>query len=371
LVALLLGVGVIALFATACGGSDEESAEAEGPAANVAQAEQRVRESMKPTGFAAPGDPIDVSEVEGSEVWFIGATLAIPFVAEVAASFEEAAEVAGMIPSVCDGKGQVQDWNRCMNQALTSGADAIAIQAIDPRFIEQPLQRAQEMGIPVIESGVRPLEEEVPETIYGNVNPDLAAVMGRLADYAIWQSEGDVHALFVIDPTIDIWNSFLELLQAQFDRVCPRCELTVLEFDVAQLATDLPRKITTELRRDPSINWIIPPFGGAVVHAIEGMRAADALDRVRLVALDGIAANLDLIREGEVLEADIMLAIAWHGWAQIDLIARALLEEPKLNARINQRFLTEQNLAPTNDVDEILGMEPPFRDQFRRLWGVE
>lgn len=361
-------VCVMAIAAWGCGGdSNGEGEETPTGASNRDEAGARVQNAMEPPEFIPPGGPIDVTSLKGKSLWYIAVSLGIPYVADCASGLEEAAKEVGVEVTTFDGKGQLAEQSKGVELAIARGADVIVLQAIDPRLIAGPLEKAGNASIPVIDSGSRDADAPKPETIWGNAEHYGKQYKQLMVDYAIAETEGDVHGVYLFDPVIEPWIYHGEAMQEELAELNPSGTLELVEYSLAN-PQELLGKVNTTLTRNPEINWIFPAFDGAVVAIIQAMRQADVVGDVRLVGCDGVAANLDLVRAGDVQESDIALPAMWFGWAEMDLAARAMLGEEPTMAIVPFRFVTAENLPPTNDYDTI--METDFREEFRKLWGL-
>lgn len=365
----------IAILASSCAEAADDSAPAAGggedAAANVSEARELVEEAMEDPAFTQPTEPFDMSQNRGKTVWFISPTLGLPIQRDIIAGYEEAAEVAGINVRVWDGKGLPAEQNKGIQQAIAQGADGIHIQAIDPGLVDGSLEDAAEADIPVIESQNREPDEPVPSPIFGQTTFSFAGAGKLLADYVIANSDGQANVLYFNDPEFPALIAQEKGVKSEFERLCPDCTLEIQHFRVATFQTELPSTVATLLRRHPDTDWIIVCFDGAVVFVEQGVRSVPgAEENVRLVSADAVEDNLKAIRAGRTIqEADVGLPLNWFGWANLDLLGRAMLDETAVRSvELPVRFLTEENL-PASDDD--LFVSANWREEYKRLWGIE
>lgn len=372
----VLALLAFAVGVAACGSDDESSggngggSEGSGAAdAAVDEAQARVEAAMEVPSFEAQGEPFDMSKASGKTVWFIAPAMALPFVAAIADAFEEAAGEAGMEAVIFDGKGQVNEWNKGVQQAVSQGADGIHLQAIDPALVSGPLKQAVADGIVITDSQNGNPDDSVPDGLFGHVGFSFDEIASLQSDYIIWQGEGQAQVVLVTDPKFPALQAHRESLEAEFAEKCPDCGFSVEETDVATMAQQLPQAVQTLVRREPDTDWIISGFDGAASFIEQGLRGGSATE-IRLIGADAVTANLEGIRSGSLIqETDVGPPPEWQGWAEIDLQGRALAGEPPSNSTVPVRFFTEENLEGTSG-DNVFG-DPPFREEYRSLWGLD
>lgn len=364
---------ILAFAATACGSEEsEQPAGSEGSAAeagsSVAAAQERVQAAMEPPVFEAPGGEFDMSQNAGKTVWFIAPAMSLPFVASIAEGFQEAAETAGMKAVVFDGKGNVTEWNKGVQQAVNQGADGIHLQAIDPALVSGPLEQAIDKGIVVIDGQNGDPDAPTPDGLFGHATFSFTDTSKRLADYIISQSNGAANVAMLTDPKFPALEIRRKAIEEQFAAECPDCTFSAEDVDVATIAQRVPQTVQTLLSREPDTTWIISAFDGMVSFIEQGLRDAGKED-VRVIGADAVAQNLEAIRDGNTMqEADVGPPLAWQGWGQVDLLGRALAGEEPLNAEIPTRFFTKENLEGTT-AETFFG-DTPFKDEYQALWGM-
>lgn len=369
-----------ALALTACGDDDSGASGADDTAATVAddaaagggelvaEAKAAVEEAMGEPAFDAAGAPFDMASNEGKTIWFISPSQAVPYTAAVSKGAEEAAKAAGMRLVVFDGKGRVSEWNKGIQQAVSQQADGIILQAIDPRLVSGAIARAESAGIPIVDSDNGDSDEPLTDGVDAHVTVDYTGIGARWAQYIASEADGEPTKVAVFyDPAFHADQNKIDGLSAELERLCPDCELIVERFAVATFAQDLPGRVQNVLRREPDIGWLVAGFGAQVRYIIQGMRQGGA-DDVRLVAVSAEPENLELIEDGEMLEADIGVPTDWLGWAQVDELGRLMAGADPAGQRIPVRLFTAENLAQAGD--QLYGAID-FRSEFRSGWTAE
>lgn len=336
----------------------------------VAIARQRIEAAMQMPTWQPPGEPIDMASLAGKKVWVLSSTLAVPFVANIVNGVTEAAEVAGWETTVVDGQGDVARWNSSLAQAVSQRADAVISVAASPELMQTQMQKALDAGIPVIDVLTADKASELVPGTFAHVSISFYD-SGRLqADYVIMDSNGAASVLILGDNEFPGEVSRVQGMRDEFAELCPACKVTVQDNQVADLATKLGALTQTLVRRDPSINYVMPTYDAQAIYVVPALKQAGFADRVKVVSADAVSSNLDWTAANDVQVADIGSPDTWTGWASVDMIARAMLGMPAVDAGIPLRMFTAENLQglDTTNQDELFGGN--FRDEYRTLWGL-
>jgi ABC-type sugar transport system substrate-binding protein len=369
---------VLSGLAAGCGG-DDETAPAETTAAAttaaasvdcVAEATAGAEAATAAKEFTAPGDAYDISVNKGKSVWIIAAALSIPFNANQAKGSEEAARAAGMEPTVIDGKGNVTSWNAGLDQAVGQGADGILLQGVDPKLVSGGLEKAKAKGIPVIDTfNGAPADELVPGTLahvtasYHNSGRDLARWI--LAD-----SGCKANTLMFGAPAFAVELDIAEGFEAEYKRLCPDCKLRTHDInDFAQLETELFSETQSALRRDPEVNYIFGTFDGMVTFILPALEQLKS--EVKVVSHDGVAENLQLVRDGKQAADGALPPLEVIGWAGIDQIGRAMADLPFEGWTVPDRVVDTASIPASDDAFSVFPDWQGYQSEFKQLWGLE
>src|SRR5579883_64098 len=116
----------------------------------VATAKALVRKEEAPQEWKKPGPAFDASKAKGKTVWYISLSLSIPFQQNILKGVQDAMAATGNKVVAFDGKGQVSEYARGIEQAVSQKADAIIIAGISSTQLAAPINDAGKAGIPVI-----------------------------------------------------------------------------------------------------------------------------------------------------------------------------------------------------------------------------
>jgi ribose transport system substrate-binding protein len=373
-----LGVTAVAVGTAlaACGSTTPSgpgaSAGTGGKAAAPGQAAARAavaKAKAMPAFHANP--PLDMGRLRGKKITVLASTLAVPFVANIAKGAKEAAGELGWKATVVDGKGSVTEWSRVVHQAVSQKADGILTVGASPAQMKPAVAAAKAAGIPVVDTLTADQKRDplVPGT-FAHTSISFYD-SGRLqADYVIAHAPADAHVLILSDNEFPGEVTRVQGMRREFAKLCPGCELTVQDTQVASIGTELQRTTQTLLRRDPKITWVLPTYDAQAIYVVPGIKSAGKAGTVKVVGSDAVSANLGLVAKGDVQVADVGEPDTWSGWAGVDMMGRALAGQDPVEPRIPLRLFDKANVAglDTNDAGALFGSG--FRDEYKKVWGL-
>jgi ribose transport system substrate-binding protein len=375
---VLLGtvaVAVISLTVSSCSSSSSSSAAAPTSAAPSAtsgsdQAKAKIAAlSGAPTFAANPS--FNMGSLKGKNIVILTATLAVPFVANIAKAVQEAAGVVGWKATVVDGKGSITEWSRVVQQAVSQKVDGIITIGASPAQFKPAVAAAQAGGIPVVDTltADQALDPLVPGT-FSHVSISFHDSGALQADYVIANGAPDAHVLIFGDNEFPGEVARVQGMQEEFTKLCPGCQVTVQDTQVGKMATDLGSTAQTLLRRDPLIAWVLPTYDAQGLYIVPAIKAAGLATKVKVVGSDAVSSNLDLVAKGDVQVADVGEPNAWSGWAAVDMLGRALTKGQPVPPNIPLRVFTTSNMAGLNTQDESSLFGGAFRDEYKKVWGL-
>ncbi len=364
-----LGLGLLAgCSSTGSPGSGGSTAGTDGAGQKTAAAAVAAAEKLP--AFES-NSPIDMGKLKGKNVLILTSTNAVPFVANIAKGAAEAAGVVGWTSQSVDGKGSVTEWSRVINQAVSQKVDGIITVGASPAQFKPAVAAAKAAGIPVVD--VLTADQEKDPLVDGTFSHVSISFYdsGRLqADYVIANGAPDAHVLVFGDNEFPGEVTRVQGMKDEFAKLCPKCQVTVQDTQVATLGTTLQSTTQTLLTRDPKTAWILPTYDGQGLYIVAGVKAAGKASGVKVVGSDAVASNLELVQKGDVQVADIGEPDVQSGWAGVDMIARAMLGEKPGKPNIPLRMFTKDNLKglDVNDSGSLFG--DTFRTEYKKTWGL-
>lgn len=376
--------GLLMVGVTACGEDSSDSgggtsAGTDGgaeTASGVAEAEELLREAEKPVQFEPPGEPFDTSGLGGKKIWYISYSQSIPYEVRLTDGLAEAAESVGAEATAFDGKFDVTQYGRGLEQAVQANADVIILGGIEPKLVAPGIKAAKKAGIPVIATdtqdpgAVQPPHEGVVATATHSYS--IPAKME--AQFVVADSKGEAKVIFLKSSDLGNISDISEkAFTEEMARLCSECEVEVVDVPGAQW-DQLTTKTASLLRRNPDVNYYVPFLDGMVPLSIPGVTSAGAGDRVKIVSFNASDAPMAELAKGNIVAADVGNPNVLQGWGVADQAFRVIAgEEPVDDIGMPFRIFTERNI---DDIDldapesEWYGVGD-FESDYKQLWGVQ
>lgn len=344
-------------------------ADSGGDPACVSQASETVDGAKQLIEFVAPDEGFDMASNEGKTIWTFPTSMQNEFMASIAKGVDKAGTSAGLNVEIWDGKDDVSVQNRGVSQAVAQGADGIILQSISPTVVSGPLEEAFDAGIPVIDL-FNSNPDDPLNGLFSHVTADFTKVGGVLASYVLADTECTANTLVLGTATsFELLTHQLNGIRDTYESLCPDCKFAYHDLNSATLATDGPRTVQNLLRRDPEVDWVIAQFdflAGLLVPAIQEIGMGD---EVKVIGHDGLPANLEYVRQGDVQNVDVAFPpTEYLGYLLFDEIGRAMAGEDSGNVVVPSQLFDGENIAPTDDA-----LFPEFGDYqsaFEELWGL-
>jgi ribose transport system substrate-binding protein len=361
---------VAALVALAACGSGTTPQQGTASAAGVQEAARKIDQAAMLPRFSPPGTPVAMSSLQGKRVWVMTSTLTVPFVADIAKGTMEAAQIVGWKAQLVDGKGSVTEWNRILGEAIGQKVDAVISIAASPEVMKTQMAAARSAGIPVIDVLTADKDAPLVPGTFAHVSISFYRSGQLQADYVVARSKGKANVLIFGDNEFPGEVTRVKGMQDEFKQLCPACKVTVQDTQVGKLGTDLGPETQTLLRRDPSIDWVLPTYDAQAIYIVPAIKQANLQSRVKVVGSDAVPSNLDWTAKQDVQVADVGEPDVWTGWAAVDEMARAMLGMPSVDENIPLRMFDSSNLQNVSTSDENQLWGGSFRAEYRKLWGV-
>lgn len=351
----------------------------QGSGANVAEATKLAEAIMKPVTFKAPGPAIPVgTSLKGKTVKFI-APVDNQFSETAGKAMQAAGAVAGVSVQTDYAAATLSQIQSAINSAIIEKVSAIVILSVPPAAIAQPIKDAISHGIPVMVTGAHePGALDSTEKSLG-VKADVTgcySCAGRaMADFAVMQSKGNVHALFINSPDIGVSNDEAKAFASELKQLCSTCTTQQVDVPVADWATQMTSTVASALAAHPDINYIAPVFDTMEAFTTPAVKAANELDKINMVSFNASEAQMKEMQTGAkpTWVADGGYDLTWWGWLMMDDVYRAMLNKPTVpSPAVPLRFFTHASVKSFNvsgSQDPWYG-NPQYVSGFKKLWGI-
>jgi ribose transport system substrate-binding protein len=287
----------------------------------------------------------------------------------------KAAAAIGWQERTFDGGGTPTSQNSQILNAVSWGANVIALIAITPSAVQTGLAAAQKAGITIV-SGSSGLSSPNP-TITApagqvwpafDVSPDYRKVGQNIANWIIADSNGTANVAVYGDQEFDSINGQEAGLVPTL-KSCTTCTVSpVMYFTATQIASSLGPETVSYLRTHPNVNYIYSGYDPPAAAQVQAIANAGMAHNVKIASVLGNSQNLQYIRNGEVQAADAAYDNTYMGFAIVDQTIRLLDKQPlaqPVGENLPFQVVTKSNLG-TN----LTSWTAPFayQDQFIKLW---
>jgi ribose transport system substrate-binding protein len=372
---VLCTLAAVALALVAAGVA---GARVQADANGVAVASRMVAQAEAPAKWLGPSAKLDVAKLRGKSIWYINLDQSIPHLATIGNSLAEAAAKAGVKVVQFDGKSQVKEWSRGVQQAIAAKADVIVPLAVPLNAISAPLDDARKAGIKVVaalytDANV-PLPKQFRAVAQHQMTEEYVQAGALEAAWVVKDSQGDANVLVFHSPELSVTAYVTKGIRDTFKRTCPDCKLTWKSLPVAQWSTQLATLTRTALTSDRNLDYIIPIYDGMANFIIPAVHQAGAGDRVKISTFNATKPVMQSLKRGDVVGADSGTQGPWEGWALADASFRALLgAKPVKNYKIPLRLFTAENIdeIDLNKPEDTWYGSVDFKGRFLKLWSLE
>jgi ribose transport system substrate-binding protein len=273
------------------------------------------------TVYEGPTEPVKVPK--HIKIAVIPCSEALAGCEDASLGVEAVAKRLGWSVTLYNGDGTPSGMNDAMQEAVTSGANAIITGAVNPAFIVSGLKAAAAKGIPVgsATEGVAPS----PGGYKFDIGPNYQTMGEADGDYIIANSNGK--AVFV--PWNDLeYSSVVAFVDAVTATVkeCMTCTvLPTQQFVSADVSvTSLGARVVDLLRTNPSIDYMVAGYDPAAAVMVPAIDSAGLRGKVKIVSVIGAGQNLAYVQVGNVQTADIGYDSNYVGYMAVYQMARLL-----------------------------------------------
>jgi ABC-type xylose transport system substrate-binding protein len=199
---------------------------------------------------------------------------------------------------------------------------------------------------------------------------DTCTVQGKtLADAVIVGANGSPNTLFFTETSIGCDVRRTAAFKDEYAKACPGCPVKYVNFDLASMQQNLPSQVQAALVQNPGTNWVVGVFDQPASVAVTKVQQAGLAAKVKVAGMDGVPANLQLIRKNQVQVYDIAVSQQEDAWAAADAAARIYSgAKVTFSVPVSVYLISPNNIASIPADNVWLGSKN-YEDQFKQLWG--
>mgnify|MGYP001028703254 CR=1 FL=1 len=328
---------------------------------------------VNPPQFEGPTEPAPAKP--GTKIAAISCAQVLEGCAEMAEGIEAAAKVAGIEEKTFDGQGEISVQNKQILAAVSWGAEAIILEAIDPKTVQTGLAAAESAGI-VIGSATNGIQ--TPNKVYqppaGNawpaydVSPKYRLVGEYEANWVVADSEGTANSVVYSTKEFIAANEQREGIMSVLEACEGSTTAPPIMMVGSQIGTTLGEEVVAYLRTHPEVDYVVCPYDPACPAMVTAIQSAGLAEQVKMVSDLGNEQNIEFVRNGEIQAADVAYDEQYVGFAAVDQALRLLngqkVFEPQ-GENVPFQLLTKENLPESGQP-----FTAPFdyATEFEKLW---
>jgi ribose transport system substrate-binding protein len=340
--------------------------------ANVAEAKKRLEAALATPQWEAPGPAFDASKARGKKVMYIGVDNSIPIIQTILKAVREAGSKFGLKVDEFDGKGQVSEFNRGIQTAISQKYDAITVLAIPSPIIKAALADAKKAGIPVIQIQEHDAGAPLADGVAAAVSFCYSCAGRLIADYVIADSDGEAEGTIFVSKDVSNGQDEEGGMRKEFEELCPKCKFESQNVAVADWQKRIPTLTRSILTSKPNTKYLLPLYDSMTVPMIPAVVQAGKQGQVKIATWNATPSVVQEMGRGNVVSFDVGGANVWFGWGLADQLFRVLNGEPPVkDTKIPNRAFTRENLKTIDlkkDESTWYG-DVDFRAEYSKLWG--
>lgn len=372
LAAVVAGVLVL----TACGASSG-SGDGASSADDVAAAQARIDEAMKPIeNVALDLEPLGDGAADLSDTTVLIVPASATLFGVWVGILEDVLESLGADVSVCDGKALPTEIAACMENAPTVyEADAVLTIAVSPSLVANAYQTLADEEVPVLSAWQNPGDVESSDLLRFTDSTPANEASGKLGiDYIL----ANVDSPNLLDIGLKDNPQVVEVsdnVATWFTDHCAGCTITSERITAAE-AVQAASLTSSQFLTDPNLNAIsafnLDGQGSAIV---DGLRTANkSVDDVAVCGKAGGMAALQLLKEGKVT-CVVQISTNYLSWVAVDALLRLLdgkeeAEYPQVMRVFDATNVDDLEITPAKAGTFDWFGTATYETSFKESWGV-
>jgi ABC-type sugar transport system substrate-binding protein len=331
-----------------------------------------------PLSWEAPGPALTAGSVaEGASLYLIVDVANLPFTQRLIGGTKAAAEAVGMSVTVVQHQFDPSEAARLIQQGVNNHASVIAVEGFSGAQLQAPLKAAQDAGVITMTVITTPdpgplSPEDQAAGLFAHVTYCQTCLGAQMAVATAGLSQGQAHVGLVYTGDYPSAALFRDGFKAELAKVCPGCTYAERSVPTATYTTTVG-PATSSLLSDPSIDYLVGVFDALEVYMEPAIAAGGATDRVRIVTNDADEPQMQSLKDGGLVAADIGEEVEKIGWGIVDQSLRGMLDlPPSPDEKIGGRTFTADNIGEIDlTADPVTWYGAPgYAEKYRELWGL-
>jgi len=303
---------------------------------------------------------------KGKTLYFItcGAT---PECTQEGPIVQQADNLLGWKTVVLNNDGTPQQWKAAFNQVVQAKPTAVLYSAIPQADFASEVPALKKNGTFIDGCCVTDAVGATTGIGYAiDVPAQIGPIGGAQAAFVAADSKDTGDSVIVNLPSFPILSTAVTIYKSTLKSYCPTCSVSELDISLANIAT-APDTITSYLRANPSIKYVVAATDGLTIGLPAALKAAGLSD-VKIVGQGATPTNIQYLHSGE--EAfDVAFPYYEALWSMVTAAAQYAAGVPVTPSVAPPLWLlTPQNAPPVST--QAFPVVANYKAQYEALWGV-
>jgi ribose transport system substrate-binding protein len=377
----LYWLGLVALCSVslaACGGAvGATPAKQAAGTLRLKAADQIVKAAEDPiTNWEPAGPAFNASKARGKSIWYISASLSIPFEQYVLQGMKQAAAVVGATVTGFSANSSVTQITTGVQEAITAHANVIFIDGFIPSAVAPAIALAHSAGIPVVTANSQnpgTMLTGYPTGVVASATHSYTIPAKQMAAYVVANSKGKANVIYLSSTDVaEIAAVERNAFLAEMHYLCSACKVKVVASPTSEWS-NLTTITASLIRENPKVDYYVPDFDGQVIFMVPGVTAANAQSTVKIVSFNATPSVMKNLKDHDVVAGDVGGPNLMQGWAFGDEAFRVLCGVTPLgNLNIPVRLFDSTNIGKVHFSEEESQWYGPldYQAKFKKHWEV-
>jgi len=371
-------VACLAVALAACGSSSSSSGSGGGTAGTSSATAAGSQDNVNLTALQAVVKAAEVApptiqsaafgkftpKPNGS-LYLVSCDLTIVGCSRLAQGMKAAAQAIGYRFQVCDTGSTETQMLGCFTNAVNAKPSAVIVDGNSAKVAGAGYAEVKKAGIPIVGA----FTSNPQGTTNAEVADTTCSAEGKtLADAVIVGANGKPDTLFFTETSQECDVQRSAAFKAEYQKQCPACAIKFIQFDYATMQQTLPSQVQAALVQNPGTNWVVGVFDQPASIAVTEIQEAGLAGKIKVAGMDGVPANVELIRKGQVQVYDLALCQQEDAWAAVDAAARIYSgAKVPFSINVSTYLISPQNIGSI-PADNVWPGPVNYTGQFQQLW---
>jgi ribose transport system substrate-binding protein len=293
-----------------------------------------------------------------------------------AAGAKEAAAAIGWKFQLLDGQNTATGEQSALEQAIALKPDGLILGSLPVERFTDLLARAAAAGIKIVtwHAAATPGPIASAPQVFWNISTDPYAIANTAGKYAVAHSNGTANAVLLTDNQYPI---VVTKTKGESDGItaCATCKVLSEEnAPYTEISQRMPSLMSAILQRNGGKLGYVLAFNDLYFDfSVPTLRsngiAADEKPYL-ISAGDGSISAYERIRKGEYQIGTVPEPLNLHGWQAIDELNRAFHGEKPSGYITKVHLVTKENINADGGDKNSFDPGNGYRDQYKKIWGV-